>query len=67
MSEKRTPVIDLSRCTDCDSCLEICPEVFRRNEETGLIEIVDLEEYPEDRVSEAIALCPADCIEWERS
>ena len=67
MSKKRTVVIDLSRCTNCDSCLEICPQVFRRNEETGLIEIGDLEKYPEDQVSEAIAMCPADCIQWEGS
>jgi ferredoxin len=65
MSAHRTPVIDLSQCTDCDSCVEVCPEVFRRNEETGRIEVVDLEDYPEAPVAEAMAVCPADCISWE--
>ena len=64
---KRVPVIDLSRCTDCESCLEICPSVFRRNEETGRIEVVDLVEYSEQEVHEAIATCPADCITWEEA
>ena len=63
----KVPVIDWSRCTGCDSCLEICPQVFRRNDRTGLIEIVDLPEYPEPEVDAAIGICPAACIEWGES
>ena len=59
------PSIDLGQCTDCGSCVEICPEVFRKNSETGYIEIVSLYEYPEDCVQEAISICPTDCISWE--
>ena len=59
------PVIDGSQCTDCESCLEICPEVFKRNRETGSIEVIDLDEYPEEKIREAISICPADCILWE--
>lgn len=62
---KRTPVIDRFACTDCESCLDLCPEVFQRNAETGYIEVVDLPEYPEGKVQEAISMCPADCIAWE--
>lgn len=62
---RRVPVIDLSRCTDCDSCLEICPTIFKRNDETGIIEVVELSEYPEDDVHEAMSVCPTDCITWE--
>ncbi len=64
---RQVPVIDLNACSDCESCLEICPEVFRRNSETGLIEVVDLPDYPEEEIREAIAMCPADCITWEES
>ena len=64
---KRVPVIDLSGCTDCESCLEVCPSVFRRNEETGFIEVIILAEYPENEVDEAISICPADCISWEEA
>ena len=63
--KKRIPVLNLSRCTDCDSCLELCPEVFRRNPETGLIEVADLAAYPEEWVEEAMSVCPEECIEWE--
>ena len=61
----KIPVIDISECTDCESCLEICPVVFVRNGEMGYIEVIDLPEYPEDEVREAIVICPADCITWE--
>jgi ferredoxin len=64
---RKVPVIDLSRCTDCESCLETCPAIFKRNEETGVIEIVDLSEYPEEDVHEAMSVCPTDCITWEEN
>ena len=62
---RKIPVIDPSRCTECESCLAVCPEVFRKNGRTGLLEVVDLPRYPKDRVDEAIVICPADCISWE--
>ncbi len=63
MSKRRIPTIDLGACVDCEACVELCPDVFRKNE-AGYIEVVDLEKYPEERVQEAIADCPADCISW---
>lgn len=62
---KRIPVIDLSLCTNCDSCLAVAPGVFQRNTETGHIEVTDLIDYPEEEVDQAISICPADCIFWE--
>ena len=63
---KKVPVIDIGKCTDCESCLELCPEVFRRNSETGYIEVTDLDEYPVDLVDQIISICPADCISWDK-
>ena len=62
---KKIPVVDLGECNDCNSCIDVCPEVFRKNRDTGLLEVIDLKEYPEDEIMEAISLCPADCITWE--
>ena len=62
---KKIPVVDLGECTDCDSCIELCPEVFRKNVDTGFLEVIDLKEYPEDEIEEVISLCPAECITWE--
>jgi ferredoxin len=61
----KIPVIDISECTDCESCLEVCPDVFVRNDGMGHIEVIDLTEYPEEEVREAMSVCPADCITWE--
>ncbi|MBA3013596.1 MAG: ferredoxin [Proteobacteria bacterium] len=61
----KIPVIDIGLCTQCEGCLAVCPEAFRMNQATFLIEVVDLAEYPDECVDEAIKICPADCIVWE--
>jgi len=61
----RVPVLDLTRCSECEACLDLCPEVFTRNPDTGRIEVEDLPEYPEGAVQEVINLCPRDCVEWD--
>jgi ferredoxin len=60
----KVPVIDLEDCTECDACVEICPEVFIKND-LGLIVVSDLSAYPEEEVDEVIKNCPCDCISWE--
>ncbi|MFV0438753.1 MAG: ferredoxin [Desulfopila sp.] len=62
---RRILVIDIGRCSKCMGCSEIAPEIFRYNEATGYFEVVDLQEYPEDIVWEAMKNCPKDCISWE--
>lgn len=62
---RRMPAIDLWLCSRCGGCIEIAPEVFRLNSETGAIEVIDLPDYPVDKVDEAIMYCPEDCISWE--
>jgi len=59
---RQVPVIDIRECSDCGTCLELCPSVFRRNDASGFIEIRDLPEYPEDEILEAIRWCPRACI-----
>lgn len=64
---KRIPVIDLSRCTECQGCVEVAPEVFRYNDNTGMMEVVELPDYPAVLVDEAIKDCPEDCISWQET
>jgi ferredoxin len=61
----KRPAVDIGVCTVCMGCVELCPEVFRLNEDTGYIEVIDLPEYPRQCVDEAIKYCPQDCILWE--
>jgi ferredoxin len=40
----KVPSIDWGGCNDCNGCIEICPEVFQRNETMHYIEVIELEE-----------------------
>jgi ferredoxin len=62
----KVPVVDLSQCSVCGACIEVCPEVFRLND-AGYIEVIELSSYPETEVNESIKYCPEDCIYWEES
>ncbi len=62
----KMPVLDAGKCRDCEACLELCPDVFKKND-AGYIEVVQMTFYPEDCIQEAINCCPTDCIWWEES
>jgi ferredoxin len=59
---KTPPVIDITECSGCETCIELCPAVFVRNKETGFIEIKELEEYPKEEIHMAVQWCPRECI-----
>jgi len=61
----KVPSVDTHCCSRCEACIAVCPEVFRFNEATSLIEVAELDCYPEGCVDEAIKDCPDDCIVWE--
>ncbi len=58
-------VIDQGECIGCEACVEICPSVFTFDEDEGKASVIDGVEAEEDCVDEAIASCPAECIEKE--
>jgi len=60
----KKPDIDIGACTLCMGCVEVCPEVFRQND-VGYIEVIDLQEYSEKDIDDAIMFCPEDCISWQ--
>lgn len=59
----KIPELDLSGCSMCEMCFELCPDVFKLND-AGYIEVIELENYPIQAVDEIIKNCPADCIYW---
>ncbi|MFP4474722.1 MAG: ferredoxin [Desulfatibacillaceae bacterium] len=61
----KRPVVDQQECVDCGSCTELCPDIFVRNDDMEVVQAVEMDEYPEDCVDEAIATCPVECISWE--
>ena len=58
------PCIDLNECNLCESCIAVCPAVFFING-AGMVEMVEMDRYPEEDVNEAIKYCPEGCIFWE--
>lgn len=64
-SRPMVPRVDMGGCTGCNSCVELCPSVFRHNPDTGWIEVIEADSYPEREVQEAAVICPGKCILWE--
>lgn len=57
--------IDEEECIGCGSCEEVCPAVFKLNEDEEKAEVIKPEGGPEDLIEEAMETCPTDAIHWE--
>jgi ferredoxin len=64
MKMARTPYGDQEECTGCGLRKEICPEVFRLNED-DVSEVYNPEGTSKEEIQEAIDSCPVECIHWE--
>ncbi len=57
-------VIDEQECDGCETCVELCPEVFEFDEDAEVAKVID-PEADAACIEEAIDSCPAECIYWE--
>ena len=57
--------IDVDECIGCESCIEICPDIFEFYEESEKASVILPEGGDEECIEEAIATCPVECIFWE--
>jgi ferredoxin len=59
-------IVDYDSCVASGACVTACPEVFKQGDD-GVVVVLD--ETPSEslrsQVEDAIALCPAMCIELE--
>jgi len=55
-------VIDEAECIGCESCVEICPEAFRLNED-AVSEFISRDGL-EQCIQAAIETCPTECLHW---
>ena len=58
-------ILETEDCIGCESCVELCPDVFEFDEEAGKAEVKLAEGGDEKCIEEAIATCPVECIHWE--
>lgn len=58
--------IDQDECVGCQSCVELCPEIFQMGpgEEKAMVMKPEVGADQEACVAEAIDTCPVSCISW---
>lgn len=57
--------IDTDECIGCESCVELCPDVFGFDDEAEKAFVSTPSGGPEQCIDEAIETCPVECIHWE--
>lgn len=57
-------IIDENECIGCETCVELCPDVFEMNEESEKAK-VKVPESDLECVDEAIDSCPSEAISRE--
>ena len=65
MAKVKKVIINQEECVGCESCVELCPDVFEFNEDEEKASVKDDYEGDEECIQEAIDSCPSECIEWE--
>lgn len=50
-------------CSACGLCVDICPEVFKLEDEATIIEGVNYSDYDE-KIKEAAESCPVEVIKY---
>jgi len=55
-------LLDKDECVACGTCVEICPEVFKMDEENDTVDVILETGGPEDLIQECIDSCPVQCI-----
>ena len=57
--------IDTDECIGCESCVELCPDVFEFDEGEDKARVKLPESGDEECIEEAMATCPVECIHWQ--
>jgi ferredoxin len=58
-------VIDEDECVGCESCVDLCPDVFGFDQDTEKANVIKPKGGDDTCIQEAIDTCPTECISWE--
>lgn len=61
----RVVYIDEDECIACGLCQDICPEVFKLDDDQMVAKVLKPQGGPEELIQEAIDSCPVTCIHWK--
>jgi ferredoxin len=65
MAKVKRVTINQEECVGCQSCVELCPDVFEFDEDAEKANVKDSYDGGQECIQEAIDSCPTECIEWE--
>ncbi len=57
------PYVDKDECIGCESCVQICPDVFHMDDDAKAGADQDADESVEC-IQDAMDTCPVECIHW---
>jgi len=57
--------IETEECIGCESCVELCPDVFELDDASEKAKVILPEGGDEECIEEAISTCPVECIHWK--
>ncbi len=58
-------ILDQEECIGCESCVEICPDVFGFDADSEKAYVIDSQAASNHAIQEAVDSCPVECIFWE--
>lgn len=61
----KTVTINNEDCIGCETCVEMCPDVFAFDADAGKAKVTNPQGASEDEIQGAIDTCPNQCISWE--
>lgn len=61
----KSVILNKDECLGCESCVQICPEVFGFDQAESKAFVILAEGGPEDKIQEAMDSCPVSCISWQ--
>jgi ferredoxin len=57
--------VDEETCIGCESCVEMCPEVFEMSDDKAIVKVDEVPEGVEESCREAAENCPVEAIQIE--
>ena len=60
-------IIDQEVCIGCETCVELCPDIFAFDSSTGKAYVITPEGGDQACIEEAVATCPVSCITNEEA